>query len=138
MPDLTPSSTVSGDQNAVADTPEKIRAFMLLSLKGALTLEAKGMKRRGRSALSVIKAEFPQIKARTAAEALPQYLAVLQRLGILPSHVITVTVEGGVIQDVENVPPGVTVRVLDFDTDGAEEEAAVDVNGQPARESLYP
>ena len=36
--------------------------------------------------------------------------------------VITVTVEGGVVQSVDGVPRGITVRVLDFDTEGTEEE----------------
>ena len=36
---------------------------------------------------------------------------------------ITVTVEGGVVQAIDGIPPGMTVRVLDFDTDGADEES---------------
>jgi hypothetical protein len=39
----------------VFDTPEKIRAFSLASLKGRLYLESKGMKSRGVSALKVAK-----------------------------------------------------------------------------------
>jgi len=40
------------------------------------------------------------------------------------SHkVITVTVEGGVVQAIDGIPPGMTVRVLDFDTDGVDEES---------------
>ncbi len=35
-------------------------------------------------------------------------------------HIIFVSVRGGVV-DVENVPPGVTVRVEDYDVDGADE-----------------
>jgi len=34
---------------------------------------------------------------------------------------IRITVEGGVIQAVENVPEGVIVEVWDFDTEGAPE-----------------
>ena len=37
--------------------------------------------------------------------------------------IITVTVEGGVVQSVDGIPDGVTVRVLDFDTDGAEDDS---------------
>jgi hypothetical protein len=37
--------------------------------------------------------------------------------------VITVTVEGGVVQAIDGIPAGVTIRVLDFDTDGAQEES---------------
>ena len=40
------------------------------------------------------------------------------------SHkLITVTVEGGVVQAIDGIPAGVTVRVLDFDTDGLDEES---------------
>ena len=42
----------------VLDTPEDINMFRMLSLKGALSLEVKGMKRRGRSVYSIVKEEF--------------------------------------------------------------------------------
>lgn len=65
----------------VADTPEKIEAFRLLALKGALSLEAKGLKRRGRSALSIVKAEFG-LKG-TCKTVLPQFENILRQRGIL-------------------------------------------------------
>ena len=47
--------------------------------------------------------------------------------------IITVTVEGGVVQAVEDIPAGITVRVLDFDTDGADEESLTTLpNGEKA------
>jgi len=39
----------------------------------------------------------------------------------LADKIITVTVEEGLIQSIEGIPPGHTVRVLDFDTEGADE-----------------
>jgi hypothetical protein len=39
-------------------TPEEISAARLITLRGALKLELLGMKRRGRSAYSIIKEEF--------------------------------------------------------------------------------
>ena len=42
----------------IADTPNKIEYFRMLSRKGALQLELVGMKRRGRSAYSIIKEEY--------------------------------------------------------------------------------
>ena len=58
--------------------------YMLLALKGALKLESHGMKRRGRSALSVARAQFPGIvTGRTAAAALPQLVAQLKSMGVL-------------------------------------------------------
>ena len=42
----------------VCDTPEQIDMFRLLSLRSALKLECLGMKRRGQSAYSIIKAEY--------------------------------------------------------------------------------
>tara|TARA_Y100000034_G_scaffold10192_1_gene10779 strand:- start:281 stop:520 length:240 start_codon:yes stop_codon:yes gene_type:complete len=41
-----------------ADTPEKVDRYRLIVLKSALGLEIDGMKRRGRSAYSIIKEEF--------------------------------------------------------------------------------
>ena len=43
---------------AVCDTPDQIRLFCLISLKGSLRLELVGMKRRGHSAFSVARREF--------------------------------------------------------------------------------
>jgi hypothetical protein len=40
----------------------------------------------------------------------------------IPHHQITVTVEGGLIQEIENIPPGISVLVMDFDTDGTDED----------------
>lgn len=42
----------------VIDTPEGIALYRLIALKGALKLEALGMKRRGQSALSIAKREY--------------------------------------------------------------------------------
>jgi hypothetical protein len=38
-------------------------------------------------------------------------------------QVITVAVEGGIVQDVQGIPPGVVVRIVDYDTDGADDES---------------
>jgi hypothetical protein len=40
------------------DTPEKIDMFRFLSLRSALKLECLGMKKRGQSAYSIVKAEY--------------------------------------------------------------------------------
>ena len=51
----------------IADTPEKIAHFQILALRGAVRLEAVGMKRsRGPSALSIAKKMG--FKAKTAKE----------------------------------------------------------------------
>jgi len=42
----------------VLDTPEQIKSYRILTLKAALKLEIKGMKRRGRSVYSIVKEEF--------------------------------------------------------------------------------
>lgn len=51
---------------------DNILAFRLLTLRSALKLEAVGMKRRGRSALAIIREETG-LKARTAKDMLPLY-----------------------------------------------------------------
>lgn len=65
----------------IADTPDKINAFRLLSLKGALKLETVGLKRRGKSALSIVKEEFG-FKGNTQ-KVYDQYVAYLKEVGIL-------------------------------------------------------
>jgi hypothetical protein len=51
----------------IADTPEKIAMFRLLSLKHALTLEIRGMKRsRGPSAHSILKNQYGYKGSRQA------------------------------------------------------------------------
>lgn len=50
---------------------------------------------------------------------------------------ITITVEGGVIQQIENIPAGVEVVVLDFDTDGAETNLLILSNGQKCVKSTW-
>ena len=42
----------------VLDTPEQIDMFRFISLYSMLKLECLGMKRRGQSAYSIIKAEY--------------------------------------------------------------------------------
>jgi anion-transporting ArsA/GET3 family ATPase len=66
----------------ICDTPEKINAFRLLSLKGALSLEVKGLKRsRGPSAFATVKAEFG-LKGSKAV-VLEQFVKILKEKGIL-------------------------------------------------------
>ena len=48
---------------------------------------------------------------------------------------IVITIQGGVIQDVQGIPAGVEVEVIDFDAEGAENYELV--NGQPAIVSIY-
>ena len=69
-------------ETIVLDTPAQIDAFRLLALRGALKLESVGLKRRGPSALTLVKKETG-IKARTAKDALPLFEAHLRGLGIL-------------------------------------------------------
>lgn len=63
--------------NIVLDTPEQIAFAQVLALRGALRLEARGMKRRGRSALAIAKG-MGLTKARTAAAALEDVNAYIE------------------------------------------------------------
>lgn len=65
----------------IVDTPEGIAFARLAAVKGALRLEAAGMRRRGRSALSIARAEG-WTEARTAKAALVDLQALVdQALG---------------------------------------------------------
>ncbi len=51
---------------------------------------------------------------------------------------ITVTVDGGLVEDVTDIPPGVSVRVVDFDAgQGIDDENAIEVGGRQAWVSEY-
>jgi len=62
----------------VLDTPEDINMFRMLSLKGALSLEVKGMKRRGRSVYSIVKEEFG-LKGNKQ-RVLEQFTAIVEKM----------------------------------------------------------
>ena len=70
------------EQGNILMTGDGILVFRLLALKGALKLEAKGLGRRGRSALRIVREETG-LKARTAADMVPKYEAWLRERGIL-------------------------------------------------------
>ena len=66
----------------ILTSPDQIEAYRLLTLKGELKLQALGMKRRGPSALSLVRKKTG-LKARTAADMLPKYESWLRDAGIL-------------------------------------------------------
>lgn len=70
------------ETGAIVATGEGIKVFQLLALRGALKMEAIGMKRRGKSALSIVKS-MTGLKARTAEDMVPKYDGWLQAQGIL-------------------------------------------------------
>jgi len=63
------------------DTPEKIQAYRLLTLKGMLKLETLGMTRNGKSAYSTIKQEFNLKGSKQAV--FKAYVEILKSKGIL-------------------------------------------------------
>ena len=69
------------ESGAIVATGDGIKVFQLLALKGALKMEAIGMKRRGKSALSIVKS-MTGLKARTAEDMVPKYDGWLQAQGI--------------------------------------------------------
>lgn len=51
---------------------------------------------------------------------------------------ITVTMQGGLVADVDGIPPGCKVRVLDLDVEGMEEEDLVTLSdGKKAIETIW-
>jgi hypothetical protein len=39
----------------------------------------------------------------------------------MEKHRIIITVEGGIIQDIRNIPPGIVIEVRDYDCEGIDE-----------------
>jgi len=62
-------------------TGESIGVARLLTLRGALSLECKGLKRRGRSVHSIVKAEFGLKGNKTSV--LKQFESLLREKGVL-------------------------------------------------------
>ena len=65
----------------IANTPDSIAAFRLLSIKGRIKLEATGLKFRGGSTRSAVAAEFglsPRAKHADFIAAIDAKLATLQ------------------------------------------------------------
>jgi len=52
-------------------------------------------------------------------------------------HTIVITVEGGVIQSIENIPSGVRVVVRDYDVDGSERAVLEDEDGESFAETVW-
>jgi hypothetical protein len=56
----------------------------------------------------------------------------------MDKHIINITVEGGVIQSIENIPHNIQVVVRDYDVEGVDEEALNrDEDDQLFAESLW-
>lgn len=60
--------------------PDQIQAFRLLSLRQMLILETKGLRRRGRSALQIVKSEFNLTGDRK--KVLGDFEKILEDMGI--------------------------------------------------------
>jgi hypothetical protein len=69
----------------------------------------------------------------TELRLVPQQAEESPRQSDVSGTLITVTVEGGVVQAIDGIPEGKIVRVLDFDTEGAEGESLTALpNGEKA------
>lgn len=68
----------------VLNTPAQIDAYRMLTIRMGLKAESRGFRltRKAPSCLSIVKKEFG-IKARTAADALPLFEALLRERGLL-------------------------------------------------------
>lgn len=66
------------NQNIILDTPAQIEAAQVLALRAALRLETRGLKRRGRSATTIVR-EMGLTKARTASKALEDVNAYISK-----------------------------------------------------------
>lgn len=65
----------------IITTPEGIEAFRLLSIKGRLSLELKGLKARGGSTFTYVKRQFGFKGSRQ--KVYDQYVQMLKDRGIL-------------------------------------------------------
>jgi hypothetical protein len=52
-------------------------------------------------------------------------------------HTITVVLEGGIVQEVKNIPPGINIQVIDYDVEGADEVQVSPLDGEACVISQY-
>lgn len=50
---------------------------------------------------------------------------------------IIITMDGGLIQEIEGIPPGITIEVRDFDTEGSEDDRIVEIDGERAFVTIW-
>lgn len=68
----------------------------------------------------------------------PEYLAAVEHLQTLRNiQPIVITVEGGVIQSIDNIPPGQVVQVWDFDVQDERENVKENEQGEKFYLSEY-
>jgi hypothetical protein len=67
--------------HTLIDTPEKLQAYRLLTLKSMLKLEVLGMKKAGKSAYSIVKEEFGLKGSKQSV--FNQYVEILKSNGYL-------------------------------------------------------
>lgn len=74
---------IENHNGVIVVTGKDIGRVHLLALTAALHLETKGLKRRGRSAQSIVKKEFG-IKGRTAQQVYENFCKYLKQQGTPP------------------------------------------------------
>jgi hypothetical protein len=47
-------------------------------------------------------------------------------------HKVIIDVEGGIIQSIKNIPPGIIIEVRDYDVEGADTEEIKTIDGEEA------
>lgn len=50
---------------------------------------------------------------------------------------IIITVDGGIIQEIEGIPPGIEIEVRDFDTEGSDDPRIEEFNGERAFVTIW-
>lgn len=64
--------------------------------------------------------------------------ALCEKVNLSPSEVeISITVDGGVIQAIDGIPPGVQIHVMDFDVNGPSEEDVAEMGLKQNAEGEY-
>jgi hypothetical protein len=122
---------IDAAQRRQVPTPDDIAADLILNHLRALRDLARDVVNHDIDSADIVEA-IRELKnaVHQAEDELP---FVFRKGAPRKPRIITVTVEGGVVQSVDDIPPGVTVSVLDFDTDGVEEHKTKVVNDKGER-----
>ena len=55
----------------------------------------------------------------------------------MKKHEIVITMEGGLIQDIQYIPKNIQIRVLDFDEDQSDDPRVEIINGDKAYVTIW-
>lgn len=119
----------------IEDLPEEIREMVEGLKDGAATIECYV-----KDALEIAEdtEDFKERVSCEMASLIAEAQEVMNTLGNKPeTKNIIIRIDGGVINEINNIPLGLTCEVRDYDVEGADDERITVVDGEEGVVSLW-